>query len=180
MTLTFFNSRIDDAVKVDRDTVYVLRNIDKTTNAGIEVLATVRLEPLAVTGTYTYVRPREYERGAFEDAPLTPRHSAGMVGMWEEEDVGRVGVELYFTGEQRLEANPFADVSEPYLILGVLGERQFGRLSVFVNGENLTGVRQTKWHPLERPARGADGRRTVDAWAPLEGRNINGGVRVRF
>jgi iron complex outermembrane receptor protein len=49
-----------------------------------------------------------------------------------------------------------------------------------VNGENLTGVRQTRWQPLERPERAVDGRMTVDAWAPLEGRNINGGIRVRF
>jgi len=33
---------------------------------------------------------------------------------------------------------------------------------------------------LIRPDRAVDGRWTVDAWAPLEGRNINGGVRVRF
>jgi hypothetical protein len=31
-----------------------------------------------------------------------------------------------------------------------------------------------------RPAPRADGRWTVDAWAPLEGRTVNGGVRVRF
>lgn len=41
-------------------------------------------------------------------------------------------------------------------------------------------VRQTREHPLVRPARAPDGRWTVDAWAPLEGRTFNGGVRVRF
>jgi outer membrane receptor for ferrienterochelin and colicins len=179
-TFTLFTSRIDDSITVDREDAYTLRNIDKTTNTGAELLATLRQEPFALTGTYTYVRSREYERGAVADVPLTPRHSAGMVGMWEKEDAGRVGVELYYTGAQSLEANPYADRSEGYVILGVLGERQFGRMSVFVNGENLTGVRQTRWHPLERPSRGVDGRMTVDAWAPLEGRNINGGVRVRF
>src|SRR4029453_10402218 len=51
---------------------------------------------------------------------------------------------------------------------------------VFVNGENLTGVRQTRFDPLLRPTRAADGRWTVDAWAPLEGTNVNGGLRVRF
>jgi len=64
--------------------------------------------------------------------------------------------------------------------LGLLAERQFGKLRVFVNGENLTGIRQTRWDPLLRPSRGVDGRWTVDAWAPLEGRNVNGGIRVRF
>ena len=66
------------------------------------------------------------------------------------------------------------------MIVGALAERQFGRLRVFINGENLSGVRQTRFDPLVRPARGADGRWTVDAWAPLEGRNVNGGVRLQF
>ena len=41
------------------------------------------------------------------ESPLTPGHSLGLVGMWEREGVGRVGMEYYFTGEQRLEANPY-------------------------------------------------------------------------
>jgi outer membrane receptor for ferrienterochelin and colicins len=51
---------------------------------------------------------------------------------------------------------------------------------LFVNGENLTDVRQTNWDPLLRPSRGVDGRWTVDGWAPLDGRTINGGVRFNF
>jgi iron complex outermembrane receptor protein len=31
-----------------------------------------------------------------------------------------------------------------------------------------------------RDDRAADGRWTVDAWAPLEGRTINGGLRLLF
>ena len=111
---------------------------------------------------------------------LTPRHSAGVVGMWEREDAGRVGVEFYYTGVQTLEDNPYSTTSRPYVVVGLLAERQLGRFRLFVNGENLTGVRQTRWNPLIRPERGADGCWTVDAWAPLEGRNINGGVRFHF
>ena len=100
--------------------------------------------------------------------------------MWEAEDVGRVGLEWYYTGAQRLEENPYRTRSEPYMILGLLAEAQFGRSRLFVNGENLTGVRQTRWDPLLRTTRAPDGRWTVDAWAPLEGRNINGGLRIQF
>ena len=179
-TVTVFASRVRHSLKIDRDRDYVIRNAEKTTNAGAELLATFRGEPFALTGTYTFVRSREYDRGDAADVALTPRHSGGIVAMWEREDTGRIGVELYYTGWQRLESNPYADRSEPYAIVGVLGERQIGKLRVFVNGENLTAVRQTRWHPLARPFRAVDGRMTVDAWAPLEGRNINGGVRVRF
>lgn len=153
---------------------------EPTSNVGAEWLGTIRHEPYALTTTYTYVRSLERDHGETRDVPLTPRHSAGLVGMWEREDAGRVGLELYYTGTQRLEANPFAERSEPYVIVGLLAEKQFGRVRVFVNGENLTGVRQTRWQPLIRPDRAPDGRWTVDAWAPLEGRNINGGIRVRF
>jgi len=153
---------------------------EPATTAGVELLGTYRHGPFAVTGSYTFVKAEETVDGLRQDLSLTPRHSAGVVGMWEKPDVGRIGVECYFTGIQRLDENPYATRSESYVILGLLAERQFGRFRLFINGENLTGVRQTSRDPLIRPSRAADGRWTVDAWAPLEGRNINGGIRIRF
>ena len=180
-TLTAFGSHIRHPIDVDRSSGLVLTNLSEpTTNTGVELLGTLRRAPYSLTTTYTYVRSRELDGGERHDAPLTPRHSAGVVGMWEREDAGRVGMEFYYTGVQRLEENPYRTQSKPYVIIGLLGERQFGRIRVFINGENLTGVRQTRWDPLIRPNRAPDGRWTVDAWAPLEGRNINGGIRLRF
>ena len=180
-TATLFASRIRDPLHVERSPSYVLSTLpDPTTNVGLELLGTWRRAPFSVTASYTYVRARETVNAVQQDVPLTPRHSAGLVGMWEAEDVGRVGIEWYYTGTQSLEENPYRVTSEPYMILGLLAEKQFGRIRLFVNGENLTGVRQTRWDPLLLPTRAVDGRWTVDAWAPLEGRNINGGLRVRF
>ena len=180
-TATLFASRVNDPLHVERSPSYVLSTLpDPTTNVGLELLGTLRREPYSVTATYTYVQARETVDAIEQDVPLTPRHSAGVVGMWEAEDVGRVGIEWYYTGRQSLEENPYRTLSEPYMILGLLAEKQFGRVRLFVNGENLTGVRQTRWDPLLRTTRAPDGRWTVDAWAPLEGRNINGGLRVRF
>ncbi len=97
-----------------------------------------------------------------------------------KEDVTRIGIECYYTGWQRLEVNPFQSRSEPYVIVGVLAERRFGHVRLFINAENLGNVKQTNWNSLVRPNQGVDGRWTVDAWAPLDGRNINGGVRLIF
>ena len=180
-TATLFASRVANPVKVRRNEQFALINAeDPATTIGIELLGTWRRAPYVMTGTYTYVRARERESGRAVDTPLTPRHSVGIVGMAESEETGRVGIELYFTGTQRLEANPFRATSEPYIIVGLLAERRLGRFSLFVNGENLTGVRQTTWDPLVRPERAVDGRWTVDAWAPLDGRVINGGLRIAF
>ena len=140
-TATLFASRINDPLHVERSPSYVLSTLpDPTTNVGLELLGTLRKEPFSVTATYTYVRARETVDAIEQDVPLTPRHSAGIVGMWEAEDVGRVGIEWYYTGRQSLEENPYRAVSEPYMILGLLAEKQFGRVRLFVNGENLTGV----------------------------------------
>jgi outer membrane receptor for ferrienterochelin and colicins len=180
-TVTLFASRIKDPVKVTREPVYTVATVTRpTTNRGVELLATWRAAPVSITANYAYVHAREFDRVGFRDVPLTPRHSVGVVGMWEREDVGRVGIESYYTGRQELEASPYRSTSEPYTVVGVLVERVLGKVRLFINGENLTNVRQTRVEPLVRSTPGADGRWTVDAWAPLDGRNVNGGVRLRF
>ena len=65
-------------------------------------------------------------------------------------------------------------------MIGLLAERRFGRFRLFINAENLGDTRQTRWDSVIRPTQGADGRWTVDAWAPLDGRVFNGGVRIEF
>lgn len=182
LSATLFASRVDDPVVVERTVAGLrLRQADgRTANDGVELLATVRQAPWALTASYTYVRSRERDGGLERDVALTPRHSAGLVAMVESEEKGRLGLEVYVTGAQRLEDDPYRARSEPYVVIGLLAERRLGRVSVFVNGENLTNVRQTGWDPLLRPARAVDGRWTVDAWAPLEGRVINGGIRWRL
>jgi iron complex outermembrane receptor protein len=180
-TATVFGSRIVDPLQVERADGFVLFNESAAaTNAGLELLGTWRRGPYVATTSYTYVRSREGERARRQDAELTPRHGVGLVGMWEAEDAGRIGLELYYTGRQRLEVNPYRDQSRPYVIAGMLAERRVGRVRVFINAENVTNVRQTRWDRLLRPRPGPDGRLTVDAWAPLDGRAINGGVRLDF
>jgi outer membrane receptor for ferrienterochelin and colicins len=180
LTGTLFRYHVSDPVVVERST-YTLMNLSEATiTQGMEAVATLRRDAFNMTGTYTYVHSREGvgpERG---EIPLTPRHSAGLVGMWEREDWGRVGVEAYLTGRQRLENNPYRTESSAYVLFGGLVERRFGRVRLFLNAENLGNVRQTDRDPLIRSSRDVDGRWTVDAWAPLDGRNVNGGIRIGF
>ncbi|HUQ87845.1 MAG TPA: TonB-dependent receptor, partial [Vicinamibacterales bacterium] len=181
LTGTVFGSSVAHAIEVERESAYEITNADRpATTVGVEVLTTLRKAPFAATGTYAFVRSREQDGSLQLESPLTPAHSVGLVGMWEKESVGRIGVEYYFTGEQRLEANPYRARSKAYSIVGFLAERLFGRYRIFFNAENLTDVRQTKYDALVLPAQSIDGRWTVDAWAPLDGRTFNGGVRLKF
>jgi len=153
-----------------------------TRTRGAEVLATLHHREIAVVGTYTYVHATEPDVVTTDrDAvPLTPAHTAGLVVMWERGGKARVGLETYYTGQQRLDDNPYRDASVPYVYFGAMAERLIGKFRVFVNTENLSDRRQTRFDPLVRPTRRFDGRWTVDAWGPLEGRVLNGGVRIAF
>ena len=180
-TLTLFHSRVADPVEVERVDRYVLTNLpEPTTNTGVEALSVWKTEDFSFVASYAFVRSRETTDAGRVDVPLTPRHSVGLDGAWEWSGVWRFGAEWYYTGAQRLEDNPYRAESRPYSVFGLLATRQIGRALLFINGENLTDVRQTRWDPLVRPTRAIDGRWTVDAWGPLDGRNINAGVRVKF
>jgi iron complex outermembrane receptor protein len=181
-TLTGFYSRIVDPLQVDRTDRYVLRNLPTpTTNAGIEAVGIWKTEDFSFVANYAFVHSREDSDAGRVDVPLTPRQSVGLDAAWDlSDDVWHFGVEWFYTGLQRLEANPYREQSAPYSVFGVLASRRVGRTLLFINGENLTNVKQTAWDPLLRPSRGVDGRWTVDAWAPLDGRVINGGLRITF
>lgn len=176
VTLAVFRHQIDDPAQVDRATYTLRTQTDPIVARGAEVFATVRRAPLALTGSYTYVSTRE--RGGLE-LPRTPRHSGAAIAALAGRR-GRIGVEVSFTGKQRLDRNPYRSISEAYTLVAFGGEARFGRLRVFVNAENLTDVRQTDWDPIGRLLRDVDGRWTVDAWAPLAGRIVNGGLRIVF
>ena len=182
VTATLFASNIDHPVYVDRGAIYEIINIQgPTRNRGVELLATWRKSPFTATASYTYVHASELEPSGRAEVPLTPRHSLGIVGMWEKEGISRIGLECYYTGTQRLEYNPYRNFSVPYVLVGAMAEHKVAaHVKLFLNLENLTNVRQTRWDPLLLPTSASDGRWTVDAWAPLEGRIINGGARFSF
>ncbi len=152
---------------------------------------------LRVTGTYTLLRSTECDLDSEaartglrttgcdrHEVALTPRHAVGVVTTVEQEGKSRVGLELYYTGRQRLDENPYRAQSRPYLIVGLMGERAIatraGTARLFLNFENLTNVRQTRDDRLVLPVRGAGGRWTTDAWSDLAGFTVNGGVRFQW
>lgn len=179
--LTLFRSTINDAVRlqpVAPDRVRLINVDGDTRNEGVEALARVKRGFYSLTASYLYVSATEPDgAGGRRPVPLTPRHSAGLVGMWEQHDHGRVGLEVYYTGPQSLEDNPYRTTGKSYFEMGLLGEIVLGRCRIFLNLENLLNVRQTREDPLLRPARAPDGSWTVDAWAPVEGFVANAGVR---
>jgi outer membrane receptor for ferrienterochelin and colicins len=184
---TIFGSNIHDPIQLRRSAsatgALEIVNVNGATRTmGSELMARLHGGDFGLVVTHTFVHSTEIDRDTLDRqlVPLTPKHTAGVVGTWEKEEWGRIGIEMFYTGHQRLEDNPYRAQSVAYTLFGILVERRLGSLRLFINGENLTNVRQTKYDPLLRPVPSFDGQWTVDQWAPLDGRVINGGLRFHF
>jgi outer membrane receptor for ferrienterochelin and colicins len=162
-------------------TVALVNATQPTRTWGTELLARYRRGAFVAMATHVWMDATELdvEQGVRREVPLTPDNAASLNAMIEGE-WGRAGVEAYYTGRQALDDNPYRAASRAYVLFGGLFERRIGRVHLFVNVENLADVRQTRDDPLIRPTRLPDGRWTVGAWAPLDGRVWNGGARVVF
>lgn len=150
---------------------------------GTELFAVYNREPVIATAYYATLRSREIspETGEEREVPLTPRNEAGLDLALEEDEAGAyLALEVFYTGVQALDDNPYRSFSRPYTTYGLLGSKRFGRATVFLNVENLSNVRQSRYDPIVRPSLGAGRERSVPAWAPLHGRTVNGGVRYAF
>lgn len=149
---------------------------------GGEILARYQEGHLQIIASDTYLRATEAvpDGPGRRAVPLDPRNEAGLDGIWEDEDWGRVGAELTWVGRQRLEDDPYRTWSPAYALVNVLAEVRVGRERLFLVARDLGNVRQTGWDPLLLPARAPDGRWTTDQWAPLEGRVVSAGVRLAF
>ena len=184
LNVTLFGSQVNDPVIVGPAPgggLSLENGSDPVRTWGTELLARYNAAPFHVTSTYVFTRSTEMVDGVRSEVPLTPRHTMGIVGAWEEEEWGRIGLEFYFTGRQELEDDPYRSRSRRYLIVGVMVERRLENgVRLFLNAENLLDARQTRWSPLLRPSQAPDGRWVTDVWAPLDGRTINAGVRVGF
>lgn len=186
---TLFTSRVGDPAGLRRvagDTSGAVELVNAAGPAlahGAELFAVYNEEPFIVTAFYAATRTRETspQTGALRESPYVPREAAGLDLAFEEDESGtRVGFEAFYTGPQSLEDNPYRSVSPGFVTIGLLASQQVGRANVYLNLDNLTNVRQTRVDPLRRPTPGEGGRRTVDAWAPLDGRLLNAGVRFRL
>jgi outer membrane receptor for ferrienterochelin and colicins len=149
---------------------------------GSELLGRFTFGLMQMTATYTYVHSTEADPSGDgrRDVPITPEHVGELAWIWEDEARGRVGIEVSYTGTQRLEHDPYRESSPSYIEVSALAELRIKEARIFVNAVNLGNVRQTRFDPLLLPSRDADGRWTTDLWAPLEGRVFNAGLRIEF
>jgi len=189
--LTVFHSSVANAVNLIQSSAAPARfaftnDPAPTYTFGTELLVQWRSGPLALIVAHGYVDSTEFPADAAHrgTVPLNPRHTGTFTMTWENPSAGRIGLESFYVGHQALTGagtdNPYRTTSPSYVLFGVSIQREVGPLTAFLNFENLTDRRMTRFQPLLLPQQASDGRWTVDAWGPLDGREINLGVRWRM
>jgi iron complex outermembrane receptor protein len=169
-----------------------LVNADEASRTqGVDLVARYRMRPLRFTATYSYIDATRPEIGEIigEDfqfdttmrrvVPFNPRHALNLDVAHERENDRLIGFEVHFTGRQAL-TDTLVTVSQAYVTIDARFEKHLGRAILFVRGKNLTGVDQAQFMPLLRRASGPAGQWTNDVWAPLDGRVVNAGLRLKY
>ena len=105
--------------------------------------------------------------------PLTARHNAGSVLMYESEK-WRIGYETYYTGKQLL-SNGMETTD--FFTMGLLAMRNFKWGSTFVNFENFTDRRQSRFSPLVLPPH--ENPTFPEIYAPTDGFIFSVGVILK-
>lgn len=105
--------------------------------------------------------------------PLTAKHNAGSVIMYENE-TWRIGYETYYTGQQVLLNG---ETSTDFITMGLLVMRNFKWGSTFVNFENFTDQRQSKFSPLVLPPH--EDPVFAEIYAPTDGFILSIGIIIK-
>lgn len=124
---------------------------------------------------YTYADVNTHFNGNKEWFALTARHRLNNVLMYEKEEKLKIGLEAYYFSPQKLNDGT---MGRDYWICGIMGEKIWGRFSLFVNFENVLDTRQTKFDSIftgsiQNPV-------FRDIYAPVDGFVVNGGFKVKL
>lgn len=107
--------------------------------------------------------------------PLTAKHRLNNVLMYEVEEKWKLGAEAYYYGNQKLNDGT---TGQPYWIFGFMAEKLWDKFSLYINFENFTDTRQTRFDTIYTGSITNPVFR--DIYAPLDGFVINGGLKLRF
>ena len=105
--------------------------------------------------------------------PLTAKHNAGSVLMYES-DKWRIGYETFYTGKQFLSNGT---ETTDFFTMGLLLMRNFKFGSAFVNFENFTDRRQSRFSPLVLPPH--ENPEFPEIYAPTDGFIFSVGIIIK-
>lgn len=142
---------------------------------GSETNLKIGLDELNLYIGYTYTDTRQHFNAQNLWLALTPKHLLNIDLAYEVENNFRTGIEADYISEQRLSDGT---TGKGYIITSFLFEKIWKHLNVYINAENFTDQRQTRWNSIYT---GTITNPTFkEIYAPLDGIVINAGLKIKL
>ena len=94
---------------------------------------------------YTYTKAYLHEGDIKTENFLTSRHRLNNVLLYEVEEKWKIGLEAYYFSKQQLSDGA---TGKAYWITGFMAEKLWEKFSLYINFENFTDTRQTKFDTI--------------------------------
>jgi iron complex outermembrane receptor protein/outer membrane receptor for ferrienterochelin and colicins len=174
----FFYTEIEDPLVLIEGPTGIFRFVNaeqSVRSRGFETNARVSYDIVKLFAGYTFTHAKAGYLAGNQTLPLTPKSRINSALLFEKEANFKTGFEAYYTSGQFL-SDGFR--TKPFWVLGIFGEKTFGKYSLFINFENITDIRQGRlsqvvFPPHQMPA-------FAEIYTHTEGRVINGGIKIRF
>lgn len=145
------------------------------TTQGAETNIKLVMDELVFYLGYTYTDTKQHFNGLASTQPLTPKNQLSFDATYEIEGSFRFGAESFYTGTQLLNDGT---TGRGFVTFGLLVQKMWKHLDIFINAENLTDQRQTKWGSIYTGS--ITNPDFKDIYAPLDGVVVNAGVRIKL
>jgi outer membrane receptor for ferrienterochelin and colicin len=124
---------------------------------------------------YTFTQAYLHEGNVKTENFLTPRHRLNNVLLYEVEEKWKIGLEAYYFSKQNLSDGT---TGKSYWITGFMAEKLWEKFSIYINFENFTDSRQTRFDSIYTGS--INNPQFRDIYAPLDGFVVNGGIKLRL
>ncbi len=146
------------------------------TSSGFETnLKFIYKEDLKLFVGYTYTHAIAGYLAGNQFLRLIPKNKLNLTLMYEKEDNFKVGLEGYLTGNQYLNNGTR---TPSFWEFGFMAQKTFRKVSLFINFENFTDQRQSKYKTVVNPPHNNPS--FDDIWNHTEGFVINGGIKIKL
>ena len=124
---------------------------------------------------YTFTDAQAEYLTSISFLPLIPKHKFNSALIYEKHEFLKLGLEGYYTSSQYLSSGT---KTNDFWELGFMAEKIFSKFSLYINLENFTNTRQSKF---KRVANDPHDNPTFDEiWTHTEGFTFNMGVKVKL
>ena len=175
----FFYTRIHDPLilqTIPGVPVYSFKNVEGHFDSrGMETNIKVGYSDFKLFLGYTFTKAYLHEGTIKTENYLTSRHRLNSVLLYEVEEKWKIGLEAYYFSKQQLSDGA---TGKSYWITGFMIEKLWEKFSLYINFENFTDSRQTKFDTIYTGS--IDNPQFRDIYAPLDGFVVNGGLKLRL